>query len=379
MGTFTQVLFLAIILGEALVLRGNLIASKENQISHFKNQESILPMSNYLDVLRDIKAKNYQPIYWLQGEETYFIDQIADYMEEHILTESEKGFNQMVMYGKDVDAATIITTASRYPMMAARQVVIVKEAHQVKDLAKLQSYAEKPIPSTILLIVHKYKSLRSNSKLAKAIAKNGVFFSAAKYKDYQVPAWIQRYVKERKYNIQQDAITLLFESLGNKLSRISNELDKLMLNVPQSQAITKQHIADNIGISKEYNIFELQRALANNQTEKIFRIGDYFANNPKAAPLVVVIGSLYRFFNRLYLYHHVRGGNQQNILTALNLRSNYALKDYQAAIKYYNLAKTKHAINLLYQYDLKSKGVGNPSTPTSELLKEMLVRVVQGM
>lgn len=328
---------------------------------------------------KELKHKKYAPIYLLQGEETFFIDKLVDFMEKSILSDSEKSFNQMILYGKDTDADTIINTARRYPMMSKYQVILLKEAQQMKDILKLEKYAANPSKSTILILAHKYKTVRGNTKLGKAIAKNGVVFSSKKLYENQVPAWIQRYVKQKKYDIQSNAMSLLVEYLGTELSRITNELDKLMLNVPEGTLINEQHISDNIGISKDYNVFELQKALAQNNITKAYKIADYYSKNPKAAPLPLLLGSLYRFFSRLYLYHHIRTKSDGEVLQAMGFRTRFQLKDYQAAVRHFNLTKTKKAVELLSVYDLKSKGIGNVGTPQEELVREMVVRLANGV
>lgn len=328
---------------------------------------------------KELKQKKYAPIYLLQGEETFFIDKLVDYMEESILSDSEKSFNQMIMYGKDTDADTVINTARRYPMMSKYQVILLKEAQQMKDILKLEKYAANPSKSTILILAHKYKMVRGNTKLGKAIAKNGVVFTSKKLYENQVPAWIQRYVKSKKYDIQSNAMNLLIEYLGTELSRITNELDKLMLNVPKGTLINEQHISDNIGISKDYNVFELQKAFAQNNITKAYKIAGYYSKNPKAAPLPLLLGSLYRFFSRLYLYHHIRTQGDNEVLQAMGFRTRFQLQDYKAAVRHFNLAKTKKAVELLSIYDLKSKGIGNVGTPQEELVREMVVRLANGV
>ncbi|MEZ4887771.1 MAG: DNA polymerase III subunit delta [Chitinophagales bacterium] len=330
-------------------------------------------------IYKELKQKKYAPIYLLQGEETFFIDKLVDYIEESVLADSEKSFNQMIMYGKDTDADTLMNTARRYPMMSKYQVVILKEAQQMRDILKLESYATNPSKSTILVLAHKYKTIRGNTKLGKLIAKNGVVFTSTKLYDNQVPPWIQRYVKSKKYDIGSKAMQLLIEYLGTELSRITNEVDKLMLNVPTGTVINEQHILDNIGISKDYNVFELQRALAQNNTTKAYRIADYFSKNPKAAPLPLLLGSLYRFFSRLYLYHQIRTRSEGEILQAMGFRTRFQLQDYQAAIRHFNLNKTKKAVEILYTYDLKSKGIDNVGVSQEELIREMVVRLANGV
>ncbi len=330
-------------------------------------------------IYKELKQKKYAPIYLLQGEETFFIDKLVNYIEKSVLLDAEKSFNQMVMYGKDTDAETLMNTARRYPMMSKYQVVILKEAQQMRDILKLEAYVKNPSKTTILVLAHKYKTVRGNTKLGKAIAKNGIVFTSKKLYENQVPAWIQRYVKSKKYDIQMKAMQLLIEYLGTELSRITNELDKLMLNVPTGTLINEGHISDNIGISKEYNVFELQKALAQNNITKAYKIADYYSKNPKAGPLPLLLGSLYRFFSRLYLYHHIRTQGEREVLQAMGFRTRYQLQDYQAAVRHFSLAKTKKAVELLYTYDLKSKGIGNVGTPQEELIREMVVRLAHGV
>ncbi len=330
-------------------------------------------------IYKELRQKKYAPIYLFQGQETFFIDKLVDYMEGNILSDSEKSFNQMVMYGKDTNAELLMNTARRYPMMSKYQVVILKEAQQMRDLLKLEAYVKNPSNSTILIIAHKYKTVRGNTKLGKAIAKNGVVFTSKKLYENQVPNWIQRYVKSKKYDIGGRAMHLLIEYLGTELSRITNELDKLMLNIPSGTVINEQHILDNIGISKDYNVFELQKALAENNTTKAYKIADYYSKNPKAAPMPLLLGSLYRFFSRLFLYHHIKNRNEGDVLQAMGFRSRFQLKDYQAAVRHFNLQKTKKAVEILHTYDLKSKGLGNVGTPSEELIREMVVRLAHGV
>ncbi len=327
------------------------------------------------DLQKELQQHKFRPVYLLQGDESYFIDQIANYIENHILSEADRPFNQMLVYGKDTDVDSIISAACRSPMMSPYQVIIVKEAQNLKDITKLQTYAEKPLDTTILVLVHKQKVIASNTKLYKAIEQKGVVFSASKIPESQMPAWIQRYIKNHKYQINSDAAALLTEYLGNDLGHIANELDKLLLLLPPTEIITLQHIADNIGISKEYNTFELQKALAVKDVVKVYRITDYFAHNPKAAPLPVLLGSLYRFFSRLFLFHNHQSRPEQETMVAMGLKNTFFLKEYREAARQYTLPKTKQIIGLLSEYDLKSKGVDS-NTDAPELLKELVFRIL---
>lgn len=329
------------------------------------------------EIRRELRNKQYRPIYLLQGEETFFIDRLVFYLENEVLTDAEKEFNLMVLYGKDTDIETIGATAKRYPMMAPYQVVIVKEAQHISDLEKLDKYAQNPMPTTLLVLAYKGKKVRSNSKLAKAIVHHkGIIFESKKFYENQIPAWIQKYMQAHQYPIQPDAAAMLVEYLGNDLGHIANELDKLMLNLPPNTSVNKQHIADNIGVSKEYNVFELQDALAHKQTLRIFKMVDYFTANPKAGPLVLLISSLHRFFSKLYIYHHVIRQPEAQILKALGLNSAWALKDYKVAIKNFSLPKTRIALELIYTYDLKSKGFDNAGSSDADLMKELIIQLL---
>lgn len=329
----------------------------------------------YDELMRELAQKKYHPVYLLQGDEPYFIDRITEYIEHNALPESDRAFNQVVLYGKEIDPDTIIATAYRYPMMSPYQVVIVKEVQHLKEIGRLQGYAEKPMPSTILILANKGKAIASNTKLYKAIDAKGTVLSAAKLPESQIAAWVQKYIAAQKYRIAPEAAALIAEYGGNELQPIANELDKLMLLVPATDVITPQHIEDNIGISKDYNLFELQKALAKKNSTKAFEIADYFSRNPKTAPLVVVISSLYRFFSRLYIFHHQTGKPETEITQAMGMKNAYFLKEYRDAAHKFTLPQTQRVINLLHQYDLKSKGVDS-TTDATELLKEMTYRIL---
>ncbi|OWY24215.1 DNA polymerase III subunit delta [Sphingobacteriales bacterium UPWRP_1] len=330
------------------------------------------------EIRRELRNKQYRTIYLLQGEETFFIDRLVYYLENEVLTDADKEFNLMVLYGKDTDAETIASTARRYPMMASHQVVIVKEAQQLPDIEKLEKYAQNPMPTTLLVLAYKGKKVRSNSKLAQAIVHHkGVIFDAKKFYESQIPDWIKKYMQAHHCQIEHEAAAMLVEYLGNDLGHIANELDKLLLNIAPNTTVNKQHIADNIGISKEYNVFELQDAVANRQTVRVFKMADYFSANPKAGPLVLLIASLYRFFSKLYIYHHVMRQPEAQIIKAMGLSNAWALKDYKAGVKNFPAHKTRKALELLYTYDLKSKGYNNaPGTTDADLMKELLLQLL---
>lgn len=329
-------------------------------------------------ILKQLKSKDYQQVYFLHGKESYYIDAITSQVENGILNESEKAFNFTVFYGKDVNHQAIIDTARRYPMMASHQVVILKEAQEMRTLSNLQSYIEHPTSTTIVLICYKHKKFNFNSKFGKALKKQAVIFESKPLYDNQVPDWISAYLKKKKLSIQPRAADLIAEYLGTDLSKVANELDKLAINVAAETEITEKEIEANIGISKDYNVFELQRAIGQRDMVKTNRILQYFAANPKKMPLPVLIGSLYTYFSKVYLYHAAKNLPEREILTTLQLRSNFFLKEYRAAARQFPPAKAEQAITLLKEYDLKSKGVGynNTGKPDGSLAKEMVWRIL---
>ncbi len=335
------------------------------------------------DILKDLKNKKYKPIYLLHGEEPYFIDLISNFVEHKLLSDAEKGFNQTVLYGKDIDVMTVLNAAKRYPMMADYQVVLVKEAQDMKwgsddgdkkGMNPLLSYLESPLPSTILVFCYKYGKFDKRKKTYKAIEKNGLVFESAALYDNKVPGWIEGFVSDKGYKINPQASLMLSEYLGNDLSKIANELEKLMLNVPVGQEITLKHIQDNIGISKEYNVFELQTALGKKDVFKANQIINYFEANPKANPIVLVLGNLNNFFTRVLTYHYVKDKSQQNLAREIGV-SPYFVKDYEQAARSFNYAKTMQIISYLREYDLKSKGVDS-NTDHGGLMKELIFKIL---
>jgi DNA polymerase-3 subunit delta len=327
-------------------------------------------------VVEELKSKVYKPIYLFMGEETYFIDQLSDYLQNNILDDAERSFNQIVFYGKDADVLNIINSARRYPMMAAHNVVIIKEAQTLKGIEQLSHYTEKPLASTILLIAYKYKNLDKRTLLYKSIVKNGLVFESNKIYDDQVPAWIDKYLKSKGYSIEPNASMLLLEFLGNDLSKIAMELDKLLITLPAgSKKITPDSIETNIGISKEYNNFELQKALVQRNPEKAFRIAFYFSDNQKSSPFVLTIASLYFFFTKLIAFHAVKDADRNTQASALKINP-YFLNDYVQGYKVYPLSKSLKIISILRDYDMKSKGINNVSNSMGDLLKEMIFRIL---
>lgn len=334
------------------------------------------------EILKDIKNHKYKPLYLLHGEEPYFIDLVSNHIEDSLLSEAEKGFNQTVVYGKDTDMMAVLNAAKRYPMMADYQVVLVKEAQDIKwgkdddkkGIDPLLSYLENPLQSTILVFCYKYGKFDKRKKTYKAIEKNGLVFESAPLYDSKIPAWIEGYIADKGYKINPQASAMLSEYLGNDLSKIANELEKLMLNVTSGQEITLKHIQDNIGISKEYNVFELQTALSKKDAYKVNQIINYFEANPKANPIVLVLGNLNNYFSKVLAYHYVKDKSQQNLARELGVNP-YFVKDYEQAGRSYNYQKTMQIISYLREYDLKSKGVES-NAPHGELMKELMFKIL---
>ncbi len=327
-------------------------------------------------IIRDIDNKIYQPIYLLMGEETYYIDRISDYIMQKVLTESEKAFNEHILYGKEVSAAQIDNIARRFPMMANHQVVVVKEAQNIKKIEELLYYAQGPSKSTILVINYKFKKLAKNTKLYKAIAKTGVIFESKKLYENQVPDWISNYIRKKKCRISPDSAVLITENLGNDLSKIANELDKLVLSLPAGQTdISAEFIERNIGISKDFNNFELQKALGQRDVLKANRIVKYFANNPKDNPVNLTIISLFSYFQKVLSVYFVTDKSPRNLASVLRVNP-YFIGDYQSAARNYKAGKLVEIISILRAYDLKSKGVDAASVPPGELLREMIFKIL---
>lgn len=332
-------------------------------------------MDEVVKIVADIKAGHIKPIYFLMGEEAYYIDKLSDFIEQNILTEDEKGFNQTVLYGRDITVEDIISTAKRYPMMAERQVVIVKEAQDlVKTIDKLENYAENPMPSTVLVLCYKYKTLDKRKKLTKLLDKNGLVFESKKLYDNQIGQWISRVLQGKGYTIDPKANAMLVEFLGTDLGKIAKELDKLQIVLPKGTTIIPKHIEDNIGFSKDYNVFELRKAIGERNQLKAYKIVQYFANNPKDNPMVVTTSLIFSFFVQLLKYHGLKDKNPGNVAKVIGV-SPYFLKDYDIALRNYPMKKVSHIIATLRDIDVKSKGVGANALPNIDLLKEMLIKV----
>lgn len=334
-------------------------------------------MDDVKQLVAAIKKGDLKPIYFLMGEEAYYIDKISDFIEDNVLDDAEKGFNQMVLYGRDVSIDDIVSNAKRYPMMAERQVVIVKEAQDLsRTIEKLAAYAENPQPTTVLVLNYKYKKIDKRKALYKALKKTGsVVFESKKLYDNQVPDWIRRVLKGQGYDISPKAAQMLVEFLGTDLSKVNNELEKLKIVLPKGTQITPEHIEENIGISKDFNNFELRKAVGERNKVKAFQIAKYFADNPKDNPMVVTVALLFNFFSQLLHLHGMADKNPRSVASALRVNP-YFVNEYLTAARNYPMKKVSAVIALLREFDVKSKGVGANAVPQGDLLKELLVRVL---
>ncbi len=333
------------------------------------------------EVLKDLKAQQYDLVYFLQGEEPYFIDQISNYIEEKALSEAEKGFNQSIFYGKEAAMEQVITAARRFPMMSERQVVIVKEAQESPDLNRekgqklVEDYLSNPQPSTVLVFCYKHKTLDRRKSFSKSLEKYTVMVSTKKPYDNQVPAWIGSYVDSIGYQIEPKATFLLTENLGNNLSMIVNEVDKMILNMGEEKVINSMMVEKNVGINKDFNIFELQKALINKDSFKAHQIAGYFAANNKKNPLVLIIGSLFSFFSKLLIVHQAKDKSDRGLASALKV-SPFFVKDYAAAAHTYPMSKVLMNIRHIRDADLISKGIDHGSLPESQILKELIFKLM---
>ena len=333
--------------------------------------------TTYEEIARDLKNRIYKPVYYLMGEESYYIDRISEYIAQTVLNENEKEFNQTILYGADTDIATIINAAKRYPMMSKYQVVIVKEAQGVKNIDELSYYLQKPLESTILVLCHKHGVLDRRKKLAAEIEKVGVLFESKKIKDTQLAGFITTYLKRKSIEIEPKASEMMAEFVGTDLSRMAGELEKLIITLPKGQKrITPEQIEQNIGISKDYNNYELRNALIIKDVFKANQIIKYFEENPKTNPLQMTLSVLFNFFSNLMLAYYAPEKSEQGIAAQLGLKSPWQSKDYLAAMRKYSGVKVMQIIGEIRYCDAKSKGVGNSSLGDGELLRELVYKIL---
>lgn len=331
----------------------------------------------YESVVRSVQNREFKPIYYLMGEESYYIDRISDYIASQVLTEEQKDFNLTVMYGSDTNIANVLTAAKRFPMMSDYQVVIVKEAQNLKNIDDLSFYLKKPQPQTVLVFCHKNGVLDRRKKVIADVERVGVLFESKKLRDYQLPAFIVNYVRNHKSSIDEKAAVLLAEFIGSDLNRMAGEIDKLMMSMPEGQSrITPELIERNIGVSKEFNSFELRSALIEKDVLKANRIAKYFNENSKANPIQKTLATLFGFFSNLMLAHYAPEKSESGVMEILGIRQSWQVKEYMAAMRVYSARKTMNIISAIRQTDAKSKGVGNSSISDGDLLRELIYYIL---
>ena len=326
-------------------------------------------------ILSDWKKKLYKTVYWLEGEEDYYIDKVVNYAEHNILSESEASFNLSVFYGKDASWSDVVNACMQYPMFAEKQVVLLKEAQQMKDIDKLENYIEHPLTSTIFVVSYKEKTLDKRTKLYKTIKKDGEVFTSEKIKEYKLVDWVTDYVQSQDFSMSQKGVLLLVDHLGNDLNRIVHELEKITVNLDQRKTITEDDIEKYVGVSKEYNAFELQAAMSKKDLAKAIKIIQYFEGNPKAAPIQLVLPALYGFFSKLYIIFGMADKSEAAVKPFF-YNNPYAAKEALATAKMYGYEGVERALLLLHEYNLKSVGVNDSGTSDGSLLKEMVVKMM---
>mgnify|MGYP000660464240 CR=1 FL=1 len=333
--------------------------------------------NRYNSILKDLKEKHLKPLYLLQGEEPYFIDSIASYIEKNVLSEAERSFNQTIIYGKDTTYENVVLAAKRFPMMATHQVIIVKEAQHIKDLESLESYLESPLESTILVICYKGKKLDKRTKVAKLFAKHEVF-DADKLRDYQLAAWIKTYMSKLGKQIDEQALQTLCDYLGTDLAKIASEIEKMLINTKDVPIITLKHIEENVGISKEYNVFELQKALGTKNFNKSIQIINYFVSDIKNHPMPMLCPNLHGYFTKLMIYIQNKGKQEQELASLMGVNK-FFLRDYATASINYSLESLEEIIGVIRFYEMRAKGVDNVATsnPQGQLMIEMVLRILK--
>ncbi|HWC53697.1 MAG TPA: DNA polymerase III subunit delta [Chitinophagaceae bacterium] len=326
-------------------------------------------------IINDWKKNNFKPVYWLEGEEDYYIDKVMDYAEHHILNESEAGFNLIVFYGKDSNWPDVINACRRYPMFAERQVVLLKEAQQMRDIEKLEAYIENPLKSTVFVVSYKEKKVDGRTKLAKLLKEKGELLTTKKMYDNKLPEWTKELIESKGLTITQKALMLLVDHIGNDLNRIDNEIEKIRVNLGSGKNITESVIEENIGVSKDYNVFELQAAIANKDLSKAIRIIQYFEGNPKAGPIQMILPSLYSFFSKVFMIYGLSSRDEKSVAASLGLNP-YFVKDYIKTVNLFTYPQVEAVLLLLHEYNLRSVGVHDAGTEDASLLKEMIVKMI---
>jgi DNA polymerase-3 subunit delta len=326
-------------------------------------------------IIANWKKNVYDAVYWLEGEEPFYIDQVVDYAEKQLLPEAEQAFNLSIFYGKDADWAEIINACKRYPVFAERQVVILKEAQHMGQIEKLLPYIENPLSSTILIVAHKDKNVDGRSALAKALKTKAVHVATKKMYDNKLPEWVMGFIKDKGFQISPKAVQIIVDHIGNDLSRIQNELDKLIINIGDRKSITEDDIEKYIGISKEYNAFEFQDAVAQKNFSKAIKMIQYFESNHKAAPIQLILPTLYAFFNKLYSIYGLGTQDERRIASEVGIPP-FLVKNYIAATRHYSYGKVEHILLLIHEYNLRVLGINDASNSDADLLKELVIKIM---
>lgn len=338
-------------------------------------------MADYASIIKDLQKGVYAPVYFLQGEEPFFIDNITQHIEQNVLDESQKSFNQYILYGKEIAFTDMLNVARKYPMMGERQVVIVKEAQEMKDWKKedatklLSSYLDNPLPTTILVIAYKYKSLDRRTKIAKTLEKDSVFLNSKKIYDNQIPDWVRSYAKAKDADITDKAIMILSENIGNNLQRLANEMDKLKVSLSEGQTIDDVAVQKYVGISKDYNAFELQKALSLKDEVKAHKIVNYFAANPSSNPIILIIANLYSYYSKILLIHHQGANDKNSVAKAIGINPFFATEYIQAA-RNYPIQIAVRNLKWIHQADLQSKGIGYATMKEGDILRELVFKLM---
>ncbi|MBA3673631.1 MAG: DNA polymerase III subunit delta [Chitinophagaceae bacterium] len=326
-------------------------------------------------IINDWKKNIFKPLYWLEGEEEFYTDVVMDYAEHKILSEADVAFNLTVFYGKDANWTEVVNACSRYPMFAQKQVVLLKEAQQMKDIDKLENYITNPLASTVLVVSYKGKTIDGRSKLAKLLKHSGEVLSTKKLYDNKLPGWTNDYIQSKGYTITPRALTLLVDHIGNDLSRIVNEFEKVSMNVGDRKNINDDDIEKYVGISKEYNVFELQQALSNKDLAKAITIIQYFEGNPKAAPIQMLLPALYNHFSKVLTVFQM-SDKSENALRPMFYNNPYAARQALETVLNYSYSGVEQTLMLLHEYNLKSVGVNSIGVSDASLMKELTVKII---
>ncbi len=326
-------------------------------------------------IISDWKNKKFKPIYWLEGDEPFFIDEVVDYAEHRLLSENEAQFNLTVFYGKDADWASVINTCMRYPMFGERQVVLLKEAQQMKDIERLENYIQRPLSTTIFVISYKDKKLDARTKFSKAVKQHGELLSTKKIYDNQLPEWTSEMIAAKGLTIQPNALAILVDHIGNDLSRLKNEVEKISINLNKRKNINEEDIENYVGVSKEFNVFELQDAISQKNLPKAIRIIQYFGANPKAGPVQLILPTLYNYFSKIYMAA-AETNLSEAALKPLFYNNPFAVKQAIVAINNYGYSGTEKTLLLLHEYNLKNIGINNGGSTDADLLKELAVKII---